>query len=1668
MENLNLVNELLDTTWQGLKEPLSGVTNDFVSHLSNKAQAAVFDGLTKVGQATWNKLRDAAGKNKAFKDLQKQLKKAANNNEKEAAIRNFLQASLERDSELKAYIEAIIYRRDYLLAMRSYCEQIPNLSGYNLGNQTVSGVFVQQPLALRREQKAEEDQEDSTEPTTQKQLPVSKVSKSLSELVKDEKGSLLITGEPGLGKSMHFRKTVIDLINDILSPQNSIDFVSAPLPLYIPAYLFKQYGDFTTTVEKAVLSTLDVLLNRPIPKKFFDPNKPYSVQKWLVFLDGLDEITPLQRQQDVAYAITNQHARHNTNLKFVLSCRSIQNLRHADWTSFKHYDLKPLDEKKVHELCTHLLSENQQINFFKEIKKKRLSHQIKNPLLLTVSSIVFREQGQLPEQLTELYHEFIIFLFNRSSSNNKLEYEAANHLLETIASNNDYKKVLNQALLYSVDKKLIENNITQAEKEKQLLSLLHKTGIVFAEDNNFRFIHESFKDYFHALKLSKKFKPDSDNIWRTIDPYKIGWNCLSFLLQIWDQQKHEIEDIMLLLSTRDLQALKITAQTAQFCSTLSHIFYECLAKRILKKIKTNNDWASEEEIKWLEYIANKSPYALSILEEISHDNNREYNSRALYACKALYNLGHIEEAIYFLEAIFKDAEDEQEQAEAAILLFDLGANKKEALDFLKDSVEEYHTDYHWFVDTALALIRFGERDLGIEKLCLVAEASTPSSAHAIQSLIELGEHQKALSTVNDIFSIDNEQDIKTHSLKILQEWDYIELADIFVRLNDIETAKVFLKKVIKIDNWKKISAAEKLIELGEAEYAIEYLTIWSQYSDNQYDKKSEALGILIKIPEKREWVLEETKKLIQNPYTNKGDLVGAIDLVVKYDTPENALELLTGIYNSKYEDIESHIVACEALIFMGQQEIAIPRLFNIVNNNCLNIWDRINAAEQLAQVGYIHDAVGTLVQISLEGFNYDTAAEIEIAQSLFKFHANENAEKILQGIIQNDKDEAEYRLKALYMLKDEGSDLAMHDFFIEPMLDIAHSDRTPLKLKFDAIDYLKDTAGVVDVPNAYWIIASNKNLSPEERAWTFSELPADVLDDCDAEGFFSDENWPLDYKIRFNIHLFGAEQNKGAELELLKYAKDKTLDSSLRLRAAKGLKNMPRWAYQFDKKFSSNKHEDALLSIVLDHEIDYETAREAAEIILDSKYQESALKAVHQLEERQPQSYAEKIKLVRLLFGIYERQKAETLLISLTEHSEATPYQQEVLADLWTLFDKQKREYDILTKILSKQNREYPDDLKFSTSKILSWSGYNDEAINAQKEIANDPTAEFYTRCQAIEELKGHINNDEILAIVYQMISALEEEVKENEHKYLDLARSYILQARFGNFEEAIDSLGNLIERASSVWIKCSLIDDLKELVDQTPYVQKLDAISPKSLSSDDTIYLAKAYGRVGLKRKAISLLTELYDDPNRDREEDFCIAGALFDLKQFSKAKEVALKALEEAKTPSLRTPVMQGEHFAKKLEIEIPYYQKISNFLVDENIKVNDKIELCQELIQLGYSSDAINFLKPVIEDEGADINDITFICFLVGHELGGQCKEKMKIVVKNLAKKEYQDWEEVYWIADAAYLLEMNDLAKTLFLKITDQMPKNHDNYDHFLMALRELGEASIVNRLKNISQ
>jgi hypothetical protein len=386
----------------------------------------------------------------------------------------------------------------------------------------------------------------------------------------DFNSNLVILGNPGSGKSI----LVKFLICSILENRDSV-LANKELIERIPFRIeLRKYVQFKKETKGGLLKYLAQTFETEYGLySLTDENvqRILAESKTLMFFDGLDEIFNINDKLDVKNDIENLSDSFPNLISIVTSRIIGYEEARLDKEAFIEVVILDFDRSQIEEYTKKWYAQEEkddqirekEVSDFLELSGKIDNELLRNPLLLSLIIILYRNNLKLPESKLEIYQSCTKTLVDKWDSTKELKTELSDDLVkwketlfadlafwqyERLSSSNvtitneQATNIVTESILKKL--KLTDDWIVAKNYAEQFMNYALKRSLYF--DNNFT--HKTFLEYFTAYwifsNIEKKHKIDLRNeiVSKYIDnPF---WSIvLELLINMIDQDQADYEII---------------------------------------------------------------------------------------------------------------------------------------------------------------------------------------------------------------------------------------------------------------------------------------------------------------------------------------------------------------------------------------------------------------------------------------------------------------------------------------------------------------------------------------------------------------------------------------------------------------------------------------------------------------------------------------------------------------------------------------------------------------------------------------------------------------------------------------------------------------------------------------------------------------------------------------------------------------------------------------------------------------------------------------------------------------------------------------------------------------------------------------------------------------------
>ncbi|MGV9365342.1 NACHT domain-containing protein [Amycolatopsis sp. NPDC003731] len=461
--------------------------------------------------------------------------------------------------------------RDVLIAQHNATESLPyKLLGVR--QPELTKVYVHQTMRAQAADRSVQPERRTAESERRSSGDPGERTLTMTEAL-NRGGHLMITGEPGAGKSTVGYMYVQQISDYWLGAEQGPPPIAEPmLPLRIPARALVEnaaWGELLASGLEAVLGRL--LDEKPRPELL---TRRALGARWLVFIDGLDEIVEPEARTQVIAALAHR-IRKSTDHRLVITTRPLPHseLQPLDRAGIDTVEILPFSPVELDEFArawfraqNPLTAAKRANDFVQQVRDSRLRELVRNPLQATITAIThtLEPDRPLPNSRIDLYERFMAYLLDETASRRDTFAE-----LRRSARDDPARLALldwlRQHRLDIVDQLAVHRLETESplidaardwvtarrpdlpeEWQGDLGAVLASTGVFVQSEDELRFRHHSFAEFLAARSRAGKIPagfPDLEEwIERGLSGAKHVFALFTFVL--WGRENNDVGRIL--------------------------------------------------------------------------------------------------------------------------------------------------------------------------------------------------------------------------------------------------------------------------------------------------------------------------------------------------------------------------------------------------------------------------------------------------------------------------------------------------------------------------------------------------------------------------------------------------------------------------------------------------------------------------------------------------------------------------------------------------------------------------------------------------------------------------------------------------------------------------------------------------------------------------------------------------------------------------------------------------------------------------------------------------------------------------------------------------------------------------------------------------------------------
>jgi len=595
------------------------------------------------------------------------------------------------------------------------------------------------------------------------------------ELVEKEE-KLIISGESGSGKTITLKWLNFIYATDYLEKKEG------NIPLYV---------ELNTYIEGSFYDYVKIKANRKGISE--DILKTILKGKAIILIDGMDLLS--SKNDFRPYDQISNFISTYSNCKFVISSRPgfFENFENIE-RDFKVSELEKLTDEKIQEFIDKYVPDRKLGNILKNkiLNDEQLKSILTTPMMLYLSIEVVKERKNNIEELfpsnrSEMYEAFISGLFKHYEKKwGKIRF-AERSQIETALTNLYFELQCRNEVSYKYYK------AKKIVKDDDTLEKCFKLGLLVENGSEIGYgIHQSFQEYFAALKLKELFESEYDVSEAFSHP---KWEeVVIFTSEMLDSDSID-EFIDLMLSKGELFLASKCVNKA------SDNTKEKLCALLAEKMDSKYEL---EKINSIESLGRIGIVGISIIIEALKDEG-EYEYVRWSAVEALGNIKS-ETAVQPLINALKD-EDENEDVRLRAIEA-LGNIKSEtAVQSLINALKDEDEDVRW---SAAETLRNIKSDKAVQLLINALKDEDPSVRwSAVKALGEIKSDKAVQPLINALK--DEESEVRWRATEALQNIKSETAVQPLINVLKDEESEVRWRAAEALGNIKSDTAVQPLI-----------------------------------------------------------------------------------------------------------------------------------------------------------------------------------------------------------------------------------------------------------------------------------------------------------------------------------------------------------------------------------------------------------------------------------------------------------------------------------------------------------------------------------------------------------------------------------------------------------------------------------------------------------------------------------------------------------------------------------------------------------------------------------------------------------------------------------------------------------------------------------------
>ena len=318
--------------------------------------------------------------------------------------------------------------------------------------------------------------------------------------LKPEGTRILVTGDPGIGKTTFIHKLAYDWA------MGNLDMFDVVLVVKL------KYATKTQSIASMVEDQIGPIYDEALPSQ--EAVRQYMKSgrdRVLLVLDGIDEINLKQYKQ--VQEVLRGDAYRRCCILATTRPHVAETLKNKMTVVAK---IKGFSRIKAEEFISHILQDKEERKkFFQQIDRRKMSEMHKVPIVIQALALLYRQKKQLPSTYTLTYDDLVVYLRNTYKSNSPNE---------KVMSQEEIQEAMKEASelafkgLTREDRQLVflREEIKNGNVFKLGLLSGEKTGSGFRPTAVLQFVHKTVQEHSASDHVVSRLHDNDRSPWETL------------------------------------------------------------------------------------------------------------------------------------------------------------------------------------------------------------------------------------------------------------------------------------------------------------------------------------------------------------------------------------------------------------------------------------------------------------------------------------------------------------------------------------------------------------------------------------------------------------------------------------------------------------------------------------------------------------------------------------------------------------------------------------------------------------------------------------------------------------------------------------------------------------------------------------------------------------------------------------------------------------------------------------------------------------------------------------------------------------------------------------------------------------------------------------------------